>query len=247
VREIEQGDHPQVRVIHTANQGLAAARNVGAEVAQGEFLAFFDADDIVESEFFARAIDVLQRYTNVSFVYSWVRFFEGSLGIWPTWNTEFPYLLGHNMLACLVVLRRAAFLAQARNKPEIEYSLEDFEGWVRFVTAGGVGVSLCHPFVRYRVRSGSMFRRANRDQLLYMHDLISQYHAEAYREWGEELFNLQNANGPAYLWNHPAREAEEPPTSYVTTLLAERQRLAAEVQTLGKAWDEHVRFIASQR
>ena len=36
------------RVIHTKNQGAAAARNLGIQMAKGEYLAFVDADDWME-------------------------------------------------------------------------------------------------------------------------------------------------------------------------------------------------------
>ncbi|NOT56669.1 MAG: glycosyltransferase [Deltaproteobacteria bacterium] len=246
--EIESKKGPEhVRVVHTENQGLASARNRGAEQARGEFLSFVDADDCVEEDFFAQAIALLQRYANVAFVYSWVRYFGEAQEIWPTWNAEFPYLLSHNMLAPLVVLRRAAFLQWGRNAPVLEYNLEDYEGWVGIVEAGGLGVSLAHPLVRYRVRAGSLSRSANTNQFLYLYDLITQRHPEAYRQWGVELFNLQNANGPGLTWNHPAQTVPGPSRTHVAALVQDRERLVAEVRTLSKAWEDHVRFIEAQR
>src|SRR5436853_3610991 len=37
----------RVRVVHTANHGLGAARNEGVRHAAGELLAFADSDDVV--------------------------------------------------------------------------------------------------------------------------------------------------------------------------------------------------------
>ena len=247
LHDIEQQGLPNVRILHTENQGLAATRNYGAEAARGEFLTFVDADDLVEPDFFSRAIDILHRYTNVTFVYSWVQYVGDSNGIWPTWNTEFPYLLGHNMLTAFVVMRRDAFLAWVRNQPIFEYGLEDYDGWIGLVEAGGVGVSIPQPLVRYRIRRQSMYQSSNRNQQLYLFDLLTQRHTESYHRWGAELFNLLNANGPSYLWNNPAISTAEVPTASIAALEQQRDRLVAEVQTLGKAWEDHVRFIAAQR
>ena len=42
-----------IRIIRSANQGLSLTRNHGAAQARGRYLAFIDADDLVEPEFFA--------------------------------------------------------------------------------------------------------------------------------------------------------------------------------------------------
>jgi glycosyltransferase involved in cell wall biosynthesis len=197
--------HPElVRVHRTANSGLSAARNTGAEQARGEFVTFVDADDLVEPEFFARAVGVLQRYANASFVYSWVRFFGAGGGCWPTWNSELPYLLAHNMLTAMAVVRRADFLAFGRNSAELPYALEDHDGWIGMVEAGCVGVSLPDMLVRYRLRPDSMLRQVNESQALYLADVIARRHPALYRRFGEELFGLLNANGRAFEWLHPA-------------------------------------------
>jgi glycogen synthase len=201
---IENRKLPNVRILRTENQGLALTKNYGAEHARGEFIAFVDGDDLVEPDFFQRGIDVLQRYPNVNFIYSWVRYFGSAHEIWPTWNTEFPYLLGQNMLAPLAIIRKASFLDFVKNKKEIESSLEDYESWIYLMENGGGGVSLPFPLVRHRLRPDSLYQSCGGNQHLHFHDLLTQNHPELYREWGVELFNLQCANGPGYLWNHPA-------------------------------------------
>ena len=82
--------YPKVRIESIPNGGLANARNVGSRLAKGEYISFLDADDMVEAGYYRRCIDVLNRYENVSFVYSWLQYFEGSDGVWTTFNTELP-------------------------------------------------------------------------------------------------------------------------------------------------------------
>ncbi|MCR5575388.1 MAG: glycosyltransferase [Oscillospiraceae bacterium] len=44
------GEHENIRVIHQANRGVSAARNVGIEAAKGEYLFFADPDDWLAPE-----------------------------------------------------------------------------------------------------------------------------------------------------------------------------------------------------
>jgi glycogen(starch) synthase len=206
--KIHQLNIDRLRIIHTPNRGLALTRNLGAREAQGEFLAFVDSDDLVNPDFFSRAVRVLQLYDNVGFVYSWVQHFGDSLDWWPTWNTEFPYLLGHNMLVPLVVTRRHVFIQYGLNRAELEFGLEDWDAWVRVAATGCLGVSLPHLLVKYRVRNNSMFRSISRGQYLYLQDVISRGSPEVYRHYAAELLNLVNANGPSQGWWYPTMQTD---------------------------------------
>ncbi|TEB09722.1 glycosyltransferase [Pelotomaculum propionicicum] len=203
LREIEAAGRDGVRVLHIENRGLASVRNFGAARARGEFLAFLDADDMVEPDFYSRSINVLKKYHNVSLVYSWVRYFEGANGCFISNNLEFPFLLAHNMAAVICVLKRADFLAFARNKPLMSYGLEDFESWISLYESGRLGVCIPEMLARYRVRPDSMLRSMNEDQVLYMYDEIVRLHAQSYKQFGDELFRLLSANGASFAWNSP--------------------------------------------
>ena len=41
----------RIQVIHQKNQGVSAARNVGVELAKGEWVCFIDSDDYIESNY----------------------------------------------------------------------------------------------------------------------------------------------------------------------------------------------------
>lgn len=193
----------KVRVLDIKNSGLALARNAGAQAATGEFLTFLDADDLVDKTFYGKAISILNKYENVSFVYSWVKYFGNTSGIWPTFNTEFPYLLIANMLSAFVVVRRSDFVAYGMNREELRYGMEDYDAWIAMSAAGCGGVSIPEPLVHYRVRTDSMSRQFNPVTISYSYERMSSCHAALYKEYGYEVFNLMVANGPGYLWNNP--------------------------------------------
>ena len=52
---------PRVRVVHTENQGLGAARNEGLRHATGDLLAFADSDDVVPPGAYAALLKQLTR------------------------------------------------------------------------------------------------------------------------------------------------------------------------------------------
>ncbi len=49
----------RIKVIHQKNGGLSLARNVGIDMATGDFLGFVDGDDYIEPEMYQRLYDAL--------------------------------------------------------------------------------------------------------------------------------------------------------------------------------------------
>lgn len=60
---------PQARVIVQPNQRRSAARNNGAKLANGEFLYFFDSDDLMEPDAIARLAACLQAHPEAAVAY----------------------------------------------------------------------------------------------------------------------------------------------------------------------------------
>ncbi len=51
--------HKNIRVFHTANGGVSAARNLGIDEAQGSFITFADADDCVPQNYLSSLFDCM--------------------------------------------------------------------------------------------------------------------------------------------------------------------------------------------
>ena len=203
-------DDSSIRIIDIKNKGLANARNVGADVARGEFIAFIDADDKVDDAFYERAIDILKKYNNVSYVYSWVQYFEGSNGVWPTFNVHIPYLLCANMLAAFVVIRKNDFLNFGKNRMKMEYGMEDYDGWVSLATHGYLGVSIPEKLNLYRVRKDSMSRQFNKKMRIFLYEQSISEHNELLKKYAKDAYMLLLTNGQPFYWNNPTMQVYLP-------------------------------------
>jgi glycosyltransferase involved in cell wall biosynthesis len=56
------------RIFRQENQGAPAARNAGARFSSGEYIQFFDSDDLMRPEKLARSIEILRAQPELDFV-----------------------------------------------------------------------------------------------------------------------------------------------------------------------------------
>jgi glycosyltransferase involved in cell wall biosynthesis len=195
-----------IRIIDIKNGGLANARNLGAEMADGEFLAFLDADDIVQPAYYSRAITVFRQYKNVHFAGCWIQYFENSENIWPAFMPEPPLILYHNLInSSSLVYKRNAFLAGGKNDASMVFQgLEDYDSVISMLEHGFGGVVIPETLFHYRVRTGSMIRAISKSKKLYLSQHISNKHKNFYATFAAEVFNLVNANGPGIVIENPS-------------------------------------------
>jgi glycosyltransferase involved in cell wall biosynthesis len=197
-------DDPAISIIRQHQQGLAVARNAAANIAKGEYLAFLDADDTVEGSYYEKAVNILSAYPNVYFVGAWTRYFGDSVGIWPSFSPEPPFLLFHNMVSSSsLVYKRAAYLQYGLNDPDFIFGMEDYDSILGMIEKGKNGVVIPEPLFNYRVRKRSMARGFRKENLSYTYFMLSRKHSTLFSQYGPEINALLNANGPGYHLDNP--------------------------------------------
>jgi glycosyltransferase involved in cell wall biosynthesis len=172
-----EGFGPRVRVAKQSRGGPYRARNLGAEMARGEWLALLDADDDWMPGKLASQLALADSETD--FVYT-DRFNFGDYGrtterqsdsvkLWEGDVFE-PLLMGNFITLSSVLMRKRAF-ERLGGFNTARRGVQDWDMWLRYAGSGGT-VRLCRePLTRYRFHAEQMTndldqRAADRESVL---------------------------------------------------------------------------------
>ena len=101
---------PEVRYIRQENQGVAAARNNGIEVARGEFFAFLDQDDLWTPEKLKFQVGHLLNNPDLGYTLSQQQFFlEPGTTLPPWFRKELLSTVHTGWVLGTLVVRRTVF------------------------------------------------------------------------------------------------------------------------------------------
>lgn len=145
-------------VLHTENQGLAAARNHGIRHARGKYILPLDADDRIAPRYLESAIRVLDDDPAVGIVYGLVEFFGERQGAWLQPDFSLPHLLYENMIVAAAVFRKADWERVGGYRESMRHGWEDWDFWLSLVGSSCSVVRISEVVLYYRIRSDSMTR-----------------------------------------------------------------------------------------
>ncbi|MBN1530842.1 MAG: glycosyltransferase family 2 protein [Thermoleophilaceae bacterium] len=141
------------------NRGLAAARNLAARQARGEYVFILDADNFIYPHALGRLVDALDRDPGAAFAYGILEVFTSQgasdLKSWLDWDPE--RLRYGNFVDAMSMIRRSA-LEEAggySSDPRL-YGWEDFALWCALAERGQRGVLVPEILAAYRSSIGSM-------------------------------------------------------------------------------------------
>ena len=118
---------PRTRIVRTSNRGLALARNYGLDQANGKYISFLDADDVLEPAFLARTVSVLDRDKDVAFASCWLTAFGARSFDWTPANCSLPGLLVEDTVCTAALTRRDAVIDVGGFDPKMP--AQGYEDW----------------------------------------------------------------------------------------------------------------------
>jgi len=84
----KQFESNQVKIFDQSNKGASAARNFGFLKSKGQFIKFFDADDLMNLEMIEEQVKMALKHPNAIISAKWGRFFNNDISTFKIKNTE---------------------------------------------------------------------------------------------------------------------------------------------------------------
>ena len=244
----QQFTDPRIKIIRQQNRGLAGARNTGIRHAQGDYLAFLDADDLWLPEKLEKHVEHLENSPAVGVSFSRSAFIDEAgnpLGIYqmPKLTGLTPgYVLCRNPISngSTPVIRREVFEA-IRFQDNLYGTVEDFyfddnfihqediECWIRIAIQTDWQIEgIPEALTLYRVNSGGMSAK-----------LLKNI------EYWERMIEKTRTYGPEVVakWENPARAYQ---LRYLARRAVTLKDSSVAIQLLHRALATHWRILLEE-
>lgn len=154
----------RIRLLETDNGGVAVARNRGVAAARAPLIALLDGDDAYEPDYLAKMVGAIGSDSALGFVCCDASYFGSAVRQGRRFSDycaqDTPITLEKVLerrfnVFTAATIRRAAFDAVGGYDPMLR-TAEDFDLWVRILSAGWTARHLAEPLARYRRRPQSL-------------------------------------------------------------------------------------------
>ena len=153
-----------IRLLRQANGGPSRARNAALAVAQGEFVALLDADDLWMPTYLERTVSFLDSHAGLSLVFTDSILFGEGERVGKRWIALHPSkrpfttdrIIGRSCNVPSNNVFRRSIIASSGVFDETLRAAEDWDLWIRMSLAGAKIDYLAEPLHRYRQHASSI-------------------------------------------------------------------------------------------
>ncbi len=192
---ISQDADKKITVYQQKNSGPSKARNLGASYANGKYLMFLDADDLIHADYLKLSVDLLENDNSLNVVYSNAEYFDARKGEWKLKPFSRKKILMENMIFISAVTRKAVFDSVGGFDERINYC-EDWDLWIGIVSRYGGVYKIDRTLFYYRKRRDNSSLSDNMNFKIHDSiDFIYKKHYQHYLEQGygiHQIFDLAN-------------------------------------------------------
>jgi glycosyltransferase involved in cell wall biosynthesis len=179
-----------IKVVRQENKGLASARNIGINIAKGEFILSLDSDNRIRESYIVSGLKLLQNEPAVGIVYGNAEYFGEKTGLWQTREFDLIELVRGNFIDACALYRKSVWDTIRGYDEKMPWmGWEDWDFWLRAAASGWGFSHLNEIAFDYRVRSGSMIEETNRHQDELLAYIFSKPHNQAVRLIREQSFD----------------------------------------------------------
>jgi glycosyltransferase involved in cell wall biosynthesis len=181
-KEIDAFSAQGIKVVRQENKGLAAARNAGILVSQGEYILPLDADNRLRLGYVEHGIRVLDANPHIGVVYGDAEYIGMRTGRWHVGSFERDRLLRWNYIDACAVYRRSIWEQNYGYDGTMPIQgLEDWDFWLSALAHGWEFAYVPEVLFEYRVRENSMIARASGFEAP-IEEFIATKHGLLYRQ-----------------------------------------------------------------
>lgn len=185
-------DKPFSRLISQINKGPSAARNLGFESSNGEYLVFLDADDIIAPTYIEECVRKFQATPSLGIVFSQTHLIDDQVGVFQLADYSPTTIMQQNCFPISAMIKAAIFREIGLFDTNIRYG-EDWEMWIRYTQKNDYIYKIEKPLFFYRKRFTkdsisdlNSLRNISDDAHLYVYCK----HYERYKSMGWDILSL---------------------------------------------------------
>lgn len=159
---------PNTRILNTQGLGPAAARNYGIKHAEGKYILPVDSDDLIESTYIEKAVNILDKNPNVGVVYCRAELFGESSGMWDLPTYSLDKMLLDNIVFVTALFYKKDWEQVGGFNTEMKNGMEDYDFWLSLLEIDREIHQIDEVLFKYRIKPVSRTTKFQSDERVVM-------------------------------------------------------------------------------